>query len=479
MKRARLVASLLAAMVPVLVRADEAEDAKAEKARKKASEEAAAERDNVNLEPAKDTTGDKRKKLEEAIAAFKSAKKHARKDGVREARRDLEKARTLLKAAAKDCPKEPLPLVYLAKLDEFFEDDKQFLADIKAAVALAPECQEALELQAEAHVRLDQFAEAEALYEKMLKLKPNDPNINVSRAYERMDAGKYKEALEDVNRALEAWPKSEHMASLKMRIECSIDGPSFWAQKFEKETENYVIRTDVSQDYADQMALHAEGIRKLYTATFAKLKLNLPKRKYNTYFFADQKEYHKFEPNPYFDGHYDPSTRELYTYKHEKDDESRRVMFHELLHQYLHPVLPHAPTWFNEGLGDYFSGAVLSNDPKVGAVIQPQAYDLDTIQRAIKGNVVHPVKEILFMSQTEFYEEGRMTLNYAQAWSFIYFLVQSRDGGNFKYLSDYFNACRKGQNMDEAFKTAFGSDKKMAALDDEWREFIVGVKKAG
>src|SRR5579883_600592 len=129
MKRARLVASLLAAMVPVLVRADEAEDAKAEKARKKASEEAAAERDNVNLEPAKDTTGDKRKKLEEAIAAFKSAKKHARKDGVREARRDLEKARTLLKAAAKDCPKEPLPLVYLAKLDEFFEDDKQFLAD--------------------------------------------------------------------------------------------------------------------------------------------------------------------------------------------------------------------------------------------------------------------------------------------------------------------------------------------------------------
>jgi hypothetical protein len=119
------------------------------------------------------------------------------------------------------------------------------------------------------------------------------------------------------------------------------------------------------------------------------------------------------------------------------DDDTLSTAYHEAFHQYIYygvgKVDPHS--WFNEGHGDYYAGARLT--PAGVFEIRPFNWRLKRIKAACakgpfpkkadgafdtsKGGYT-PLREFLRYSQSDYYEDATVSVNYAQGWSLIYFL---------------------------------------------------------
>ena len=186
---------------------------------------------------------------------------------------------------------------------------------------------------------------------------------------------------------------------------------------------------------------------------------------------------------------------------------SRIVLYHEAFHQYIFysagSFSPHS--WFNEGHGDYFSGAKISGG-KV-KLIKPSPWRVGTAKGMIENERTVPWEEIIRWSQREYYGKNErkqsMGLNYAQGWSMIYFLRESKVAQRHEVwsgiLDRYFETLRDGYNGGLAELEAEGKagdgkavrDMEQAALtkavdvafegvdfeelEAEWKEYILGL----
>lgn len=173
------------------------------------------------------------------------------------------------------------------------------------------------------------------------------------------------------------------------------------------------------------------------------------------------------------------------------------VLYHEAFHQYIHystiELPPH--TWFNEGYADFFSGAlVYSNTGRVKEV-QANPWREGTIKKLVETNRHEPLAKLIKMTKAEYYRKGPQ--NYAQGWSFVYFLEKSRAASRNpawkKILPTYFvtlkgaweqerlelspeasleDKNKAGQRArDVALEAAF-VDVDVDELEEEWKKFV-------
>lgn len=193
---------------------------------------------------------------------------------------------------------------------------------------------------------------------------------------------------------------------------------------------------------------------------------------------------------------YDATVRE----KGEKTDKSNTfiVLYHEAFHQYIHysagQLAPHS--WFNEGHGDFFSGANVTGSKvkEVGA----NPWRNDYIKKVVEANASVPWSDILYYEQPDYYR--RPGLCYAQGWSMIYFLNTSKAVARHPQwrhiLKNYFETLKELWTEALAKLKLDGSDEipparaeaeqnvrrkaceltfkdiDIPALDDEWKQFV-------
>lgn len=162
-----------------------------------------------------------------------------------------------------------------------------------------------------------------------------------------------------------------------------------------------------------------------------------------------KEEYHQYGGPPTSGGYWHPGNEELvffdysYTMKTLDDDERKRmgkakltdddsllVLYHEAFHQYIHYAVgefsPH--DWFNEGFGDYFSGAQVGDSTGRVLRIDPSPWRIHTAKDMCEfGTGFIPLKEILEAERAVFYHPSRVRFFYAGAWSFLYFLNQAKE----------------------------------------------------
>jgi hypothetical protein len=185
--------------------------------------------------------------------------------------------------------------------------------------------------------------------------------------------------------------------------------------------------------------------------------------------------------------------------------DSRIVLYHEAFHQYIYysagAVAPHS--WFNEGHGDFFSGARFDSGGKVSKIgVNP--WRIGLIQRSIQSGNTVPFEDIIGFSQAEFYNPKIRGVCYAQAWSMIYFLRLSKEAQRREdwanILPIYFQELKrvfdieyaqleksgltddekqlneaKKRSRDAAVKLAFqGID--LVELEESWKAFTMGLK---
>ena len=233
-------------------------------------------------------------------------------------------------------------------------------------------------------------------------------------------------------------------------------------------------------------------------------------------------EYHEYGGSPNTGGYWHPVNEELvffdysYTMKtldsDEKralggqkltDDDSLLVLYHEALHQYMHYAVgefaPH--DWFNEGYGDYFSGAVVGESTGRVLRVEPSPWRLHLAKDMCEhGEGFLALKDVLHAEHSTFYNAARMGHYYAAAWSFVHFLKHGKEAAQnpqwSKLLPTYFEAV-KAAYQKEAKDLAKGDERgrhvaafqarkaalaktlegiDLPALEAAWRKYVVEMK---
>jgi len=211
-----------------------------------------------------------------------------------------------------------------------------------------------------------------------------------------------------------------------VRIEAMEDG---WKVE---DTENYIVVYNTSdQPLVRRIVKDLENIRKKYIELFPP---SGPIEAVSTVrVCSGMSEYHSYGGPAGSAGYWYDVTEELVLpdatvrKKGEKTDKSNTfiILYHEAFHQYIHysagKLAPHS--WFNEGYGDFFSGAKISGGKvkKIG----PNPWRVATIKEAVEMRRHIPLEEIIRYEQRDYYRNAGLC--YAEGWSLIYFLNTSKD----------------------------------------------------
>jgi len=206
---------------------------------------------------------------------------------------------------------------------------------------------------------------------------------------------------------------------------------------------------------------------------------------------ADRAEYMAYGGSAGSVGYWNSKTEELVLFDAEKHERGKRsddsdtfvVLYHEAFHQYIHYSTGELPphSWFNEGYGDYFSGATIKNGKVRKIGVNPWRVRLihSVVTKKIPSGPV-PWKDIIHYSQREYYSNPGP--RYAQGWSMIYFLNTSKVVQDKKewaaILPTYFTTLKESYGAElearaEALSSADGGQEAREAAGSAAREAAV------
>jgi tetratricopeptide (TPR) repeat protein len=389
----------------------------------------------------------------------------------------VDQAISLLKNAKSALLHDAAPSFYLGIASYWAHDLAAAKENLTHAADMNPKFHEAITWLA----ALDEIAgkqdNALTRLAKALELKPGFPPALFRRALYLAFQGKFKEAHADVVKLLEAHPNN---VSAK-QVSLVVDGPG-WSEKFEKESEHYIVRTDVSQEFADEMSKQAELIHKLY-ASREVFRAPLPSgwtKKFPIVVFKDAAEYHQVTGMPSSVlGHYSLLLRQLFLFQRDDTDETLRVLYHEAFHQFLHPYLRDAPIWFNEGLAEYFGACehVRSAKGVDGMKVRTQPGRVRDAQRYLAASKNQlPWRQFMMLPPSKFMASGAASYNYALSWSIVFFLCQYENGQYVDILLNYYKALRAGATPEAACDAALrGYDTK--DIEKKWAAFVTALPR--
>lgn len=287
------------------------------------------------------------------------------------------------------------------------------------------------------------------------------------------------------------------------------------------DTENYlIVHHSKNESLIQKIGREIEAMRALYTELFPP---SGPMDKLSVVRVCrTMEEYHQYGGPPNTGGYWHSGNEELvffdYSYTMKTLDEAQRkamgnrkltdddtllVLYHEAFHQYIYyavgEVSPH--DWFNEGYGDYFSGADITSAGKV-AKIDPSSWRIHLAKDMCEhGEGFIPLEEILRAERAVFYNPARIKFFYAGAWSFVYFLRTSKEVAAHpqwsNLLATYFNTVKQSYHeqlakledapsLQQKQVAAFEARKQalattlagldLPALEQAWRKYVVEMK---
>lgn len=432
-----------------------------------------------NLELAADLPADVHRELSQAIAAWKRAEAQLGAEGPPAARPAVDAAIAALEAVRPKDGKGALPEYYLGiayqLLGLYYGEEPALtkaVARLKAAVRLNPAFHEAWLELGDAHGHLDKLRDAAAAYDQAVELAPDYALAYERRLGVRLMQERFAEAREDIATLRRLVPEDRNYIAFERQLRIALDGPD-WPTKFEVETKNYLVRTNVSQELAEFIGERAELIRRLYMAIFPDPPRT--KRKFPIIVYSSKEEYHANGGPPNAGGHYQPLFKQLVLFQYPDVQDTLIVLHHEGFHQFFDGILERkAPQWVDEGLGDFFGPSEhVKSGGQEGMRIRPNPWRLRTVQQMIRVGRVTPFEKLMNMTQEEMYGADA-ALHYAQAWSMVYFFCEADERAHLDYLKRYFKALRKNKSRREAYDEAFGKA-DMAALEARWREYIRGL----
>ncbi|MBI2921151.1 MAG: tetratricopeptide repeat protein [Planctomycetes bacterium] len=357
---------------------------------------------------------------------------------------------------------------------QFTKDYQEAAEALLQAVKLNPRFFEAFVELGDAYAWMRDEEKAVENYRKAIEINPDYALAWRNMAMVELKRRHLKEAREACDKALKIDANDPMAKAISPLIDQEISGPKFTAPEIRKKSKHFEVITDGNQKVADTMSEHLENIYAVYEKVFPKIEKD--DLVFPVIVYKDAAEYQGSGAPPGTGGYFQPLTKKLVFFwmGDQKVQDTLMVLYHETFHSFLDYYLEDATQWFNEGHGDYF-GAWIWDDRQKKMFCRTNWWRLPGIQGAIRGKRFTPVKQLLQMTQAEMYNPQSVGVNYAEAWSIVYFMWNYSGGKYATVLRNYFFAMQKGSGIKRAYDQTFGR-LDMQVFQDEWERYTLSLE---
>ncbi len=168
-------------------------------------------------------------------------------------------------------------------------------------------------------------------------------------------------------------------------------------------------------------------------------------------------------------GFYNPGHNLAAVMRQKSDESTFSTARHEAAHVIISGLFGYVPTWFTEGIAEYFEQMSISGQLKT---IQPNQHWIKLLHSQ------HRKRQLMFLS--EYFQYDRQSWRskdqstmYAMAWSLTYFLMSSKEGKNLlnRFMTEL--ADEPCSSLDSAQFFARNYRGGLQRLDQDWKRWLV------
>jgi len=145
------------------------------------------------------------------------------------------------------------------------------------------------------------------------------------------------------------------------------------------------------------------------------------------------------------------------------------IIYHEYVHLLVDNAAGNAPTWFNEGLAEYYSSFDIEEDRKahLGDLIP---YHLETLRE----EKLLPLRALFAVDQYSPYynETGKRGVFYAESWALVHYLILGNGGQRVTQLGKFIKLISANVKIEDAFTESFQTT--VEAMEKELKKYIEG-----
>jgi tetratricopeptide (TPR) repeat protein len=234
-------------------------------------------------------------------------------------------------------------------------------------------------------------------------------------------------------------------------------------------TPNFTLLGEHGDRPLRRVAERLEQFREVFGRVFPNTKQSMP-APIVVHVFGSEKAYRPFMPlfngkRVDVGGYFQQTDGAYYiTLSSEAGEHAYPVIFHEYVHLLVGNALAEVPTWFNEGLAEYYSTYQMfgEREATLGRVNESHVY-------ALRERFI-PLTELLAVDhRSPLYNEGdRRNIFYAESWALVHYLLlgsPQRKGQLVTYLEKFAD----GVPPEKAVREAFGAPDD---LEKELRRYV-------
>jgi tetratricopeptide (TPR) repeat protein len=233
-------------------------------------------------------------------------------------------------------------------------------------------------------------------------------------------------------------------------------------------SKNFTLVGNASEKEIRQVATRLEQFRDVFTRLFTTAKFDTPVPT-TVIVFKSMGSYKPFNPGNnagYFQKGEDVN---YITLTADATQNPFSVIYHEYVHLLLDNTSGNVPTWFNEGLAEYYSAFNIEEDRKVhlGELI---AYHLETL----RSGKLYPMRQLFAVDSysPEYNEGSKRGMFYAESWALVHYLILGKGGQRMPQLGKFIQLISANVPVDDAVQQAFQTD--VEGLQKEFKSYIEG-----
>ena len=234
-------------------------------------------------------------------------------------------------------------------------------------------------------------------------------------------------------------------------------------------SKNFFLLGNASEKEIRQVGVRLEQFREVFSRLFSKINFSSPVPTTVIVFKSDS-SYRPFKPNATTAGYFQSGPDVNYitlTSETRGEQDPFKVIFHEYTHLLINNTVGNVPTWFNEGLAEYYSTCSISNDQKVtlGTPIAGHVY-------LLRESKMLPLRTLFQVDQQSPYynERDKQSVFYAESWALMHYLILGHDGQRVTQLNQFVGLMNANVPMEQAFQKAFQTS--FENMEQELRAYI-------
>jgi tetratricopeptide (TPR) repeat protein len=220
-------------------------------------------------------------------------------------------------------------------------------------------------------------------------------------------------------------------------------------------SKNFLLVGNAGEKEIRKVAVRLEQFREVFSRLFVRANFKSPVPTTVIVFKSDS-SYRPFKPMPnvagYFQAGPDVNYITLSTESRSTEQNSFTIIFHEYTHLLINATSGKVPTWFNEGLAEYYSTFTIADDQKVvlGGPLSNHVY-------LLRERRMLPLRALFQVDHKspEYNERDKRSVFYAESWALMHYLLHGKDGKRVSQMVKFLDLLNANNPMEQAFQKAF------------------------